>query len=331
MGQVLSLVKIKTNVKNIILEYNKNNKGLLMQTYKDLNEAFVESLKTLSEECTVVNSRGTKQREVLWHSIKISDPTALSIEVPARKFKPSYGVTEWLWYLSADPNVKNIGKLASIWQAIADSDNEVESNYGRWIHSEPTKTGITQWQWVLEELLNDRDTRRASITINNSWHKGKNNKDYPCTQYLHFFIRDNNLHLGVHMRSNDAVFGFCNDVFTFCMYQQLMLNELNHSIAANDSLEEPLKLGHYYHTADSFHVYESHFKMMDKIVANYGKKYTTHGSWSGEPYPDLKKYVLRDTITMNQIKETKIYLPSQELTKEELTSLANNAMELLYV
>ena len=71
--------------------------------------------------------------------------------------------------------------------------------------------------------------------------------------------------------------------------------------------------------------------MMDKIVANYGKKYTTHGSWSGEPYPDLKKYVLRDTITMNQIQETKIYLPSQELTKEQLTSLANNAMELLYV
>ena len=58
-----------------------------MQTYKDLNEAFVESLKTLNEECTIVNSRGTKQREVLWHSLKISDPTALSIEVPARKFK----------------------------------------------------------------------------------------------------------------------------------------------------------------------------------------------------------------------------------------------------
>ena len=303
-----------------------------MQTYKDLNEAFVESLKTLNEECTIVNSRGTKQREVLWHSLKISDPTALSIEVPARKFKPSYGVTEWLWYLSADPNVKNIGKLASIWQAIADNNNEVESNYGRWIHGEPIKTGVTQWQWVLEELLNDRDTRRASITINNPWHKGKNNKDYPCTQYLHFFIRDNKLHLGVHMRSNDAVFGFCNDVFTFCMYQQLMLNELNTLIAANGDAETGrIELGHYYHTADSFHVYESHFKMMDKIVANYGKKYSVHGSWFGEPYPDLKKYVLRDTITMNQIQETKIYLPKQELSKEEITTLANNAMELLYV
>ena len=248
-----------------------------MKIYSNLNEAFTESLKDLDSSHLLVNSRGTLQKERLWYSLMIKDPTALSIEVPARKFKPPYAVAEWLWYLSEDSNVRNIGKLASIWKGIADHKNEVESNYGLWLHgTNNTKTNLSQWQWVIEELLKDRDTRRASITINGSDHKGKNNADYPCTQYIQFFIRENRLHLGVHMRSNDAIFGFCNDVFTFCMYQQLMLNELNAFIAAHGDIEkERIELGHYYHTADSFHVYEKHFNMMNKIVNNYGSKHSS--------------------------------------------------------
>jgi thymidylate synthase len=305
-----------------------------MKTYKDLNEAFVESLKELHENHSLVKSRGSTQREILWYNMMIEDPSALSIEVPARKFKPSYAITEWLWYLSQDPNVQNIGKLASIWRNIANHKNEVESNYGLWIHGIINgKTGLNQWEWVRDELLRDRDTRRASITINSSHHKGQNNKDYPCTQYIHFFIRDNKLHLGVHMRSNDAVFGFCNDVFTFCMYQQMMLNELNTFIAANGDLEsERIELGHYYHSADSFHVYESHFKMMDKIVENYGAKHSSAGVWAGKKqYPDLKKYKLVDTITLQTIKQGKIFLPKDNLSKEEINEITKSKMELLYV
>ena len=292
-----------------------------MQTYKNLNEAFVESLKLLSKG-SIVNSRGSKQREILWHSMMIEDPTALSIEVPARKFRPSYAVTEWLWYLSHNPDVSNIGKLAKIWRDIADEENRVESNYGVWIHGNINeRTGLNQWEWVRDELIRDRDTRRASITINGYQHKGKNNKDYPCTQYIHFFIRDNKLHLGVHMRSNDAVFGFCNDVFTFCMYQQLMLNELNARVSG-----DKIELGHYYHSAGSFHIYESHFAMMDKIVANYGANHP-----DSVPYPDLVKYTLRDLLTLEGLQRMHVNLPYYKLTKEEINSWTEEKMELIYV
>ena len=98
----------------------------------------------------------------------------------------------------------------------------MESNYGLYILG-------NQWNYCLEELLKDPDTRRATIAINQPFHKAQNPNDYPCTQYIQFFIRENRLHLCVNMRSNDAVFGFCNDVFTFSLFQQLMLNDLNHS------------------------------------------------------------------------------------------------------
>ena len=76
-----------------------------MKKYRSLNEAFVESLKDLSNNHSLVNSRGSLQREMLWYSLELTDPTALDIEVPARKFKPSYATAEWLWYLSGNQKI----------------------------------------------------------------------------------------------------------------------------------------------------------------------------------------------------------------------------------
>tara|TARA_Y100001938_G_scaffold131054_1_gene187679 strand:- start:2723 stop:3487 length:765 start_codon:yes stop_codon:yes gene_type:complete len=253
---------------------------------------------------------------MLFHNICITDPTALTIAPPIRKFKPTYAIAEWLWYLSRDRQVKNIGKFADVWNQIQDAKGECESNYGEYMfnqqHGMPSNT--TQWEWVRQELLGDRDTRRATIAINQPKHKGKNPKDYTCTQYIHFFIRDNKLHLGVHMRSNDAVFGFCNDVWTFCMFQQLMLNDLN-ALGAN------VELGSYYHSAGSYHVYERHWKMMDLIINNYRK---THR----KSYPDLKKYKLKSTITSGAILPHA--LSHQNITLEQIKQHTNEVMELIY-
>ena len=286
-----------------------------MHTFKDLNSAFCESLALVKEQGLNVESRGTKQREILFHHICIEDPTALTIAPPLRRFKPVYAIAEWLWYLSKDKNVKNIGKFAETWLNIQDEQGEAESNYGEYIFGEQTGLLGTQWRWVTQELLRDRDTRRATISINQPYHKNKNPLDYPCTNNIHFFIRDNQLHLGVNMRSNCAIFGFCNDVWTFCMFQQLMLNELN-DCGAN------LTLGRYYHSAGSFHVYERHWKMQDTILANYRKNNTGN-------YPDLKKYELQSTITSEEM--IGYALPTFDMTLESIKQHTKETMEKIYV
>ena len=286
-----------------------------MHTFKDLNSAFCESLALVKEQGLNVESRGTKQREILFHHICIEDPTALTIAPPLRRFKPVYAIAEWLWYLSRNKNVKNIGKFAETWLKIQDEQGEAESNYGEYIFGEQTGLLGTQWRWVTQELLRDRDTRRATISINQPYHKNKNPLDYPCTNNIHFFIRDNQLHLGVNMRSNCAIFGFCNDVWTFCMFQQLMLNELN-DCGAN------LTLGRYYHSAGSFHVYERHWKMQDTILANYRKNNTGN-------YPDLKKYELQSTITSEEM--IGYALPTFDMTLESIKQHTKDVMEVIYV
>ena len=96
-----------------------------MDTFKDLSSAFCESLAKLKRKGSNVSSRGSNQREMLFHNICITDPTALTIAPPIRKFKPTYAIAEWLWYLSRDRQVKNIGKFADVWNQIQDAKANV--------------------------------------------------------------------------------------------------------------------------------------------------------------------------------------------------------------
>ena len=180
-----------------------------MKKFNSLQDVFLNYCRHITD-APLVNSRGSTQRELLFESFEITDPTAIDIKVEDRKFSTGYALTEWLWYLSCDRNTNNIGKMAKIWNQISDNKGEVESNYGTYI--------APQWSWILGELTDDRDSRRATIVINQVHHKFSNEKDYPCTQYKQFFIRENKLHMGVKMRSNDLIFGLCNDVFTFCLF-----------------------------------------------------------------------------------------------------------------
>lgn len=285
--------------------------------YENLNQAFVEELCRLKSHGNFVNSRGSRQIERTFVNMMIKDPTQLDIEVPIRKFNKDYAIGEWLWYLSGNQKSSNIGKIASIWTDISDSHGEVESNYGSYIFNYIPNLELTQWNWVIEELISDRDSRRATIAINQPYHKFRNKKDYPCTQYLQFFIRNNQLDLGVHMRSNDAVFGFCNDVFTFCLFQQLMVNELN-SRGAN------LKIGNYHHSAGSFHLYERHFKMMDTILDNYYMKTLEHG------YPEIKKTSLNEDLTYRKLISLRCEMPKKDMSKKEIFDFINSQKGVLF-
>ena len=271
------------------------------KTFNNLNQAFNSLLTEVFEEGSVVRARGSEQREILFCNFTIEDPTDLQITSEARKFSPDYATAEWQWYLSANPRVNNIGKLAKIWNLIQDSEGEAESNYGCYLKP--------QWEWVVDELLSDRDTRRATFVINQPHHKLKNKSDYPCTHYLHFFIRDNKLHLGVNMRSNDIIFGLCNDVFTFSMFQQLMLNELN-SRGANVSL------GSYNHHAGSLHLYERHYKMASKILTES----------RSEPETSFK--LSEEISTWDAALD--YAMPIKDLEKEELKSRAAKAREVFF-
>ena len=197
--------------------------------------------------------------------------------------------------MSRNRSTINIGKMAKIWDIIKDENEECESNYGEYLFS----TG--QWDWVVKELIDDKDSRRATIAVNQPYHKKANPLDIPCTQFIQFFIRDNKLNMGVYMRSNDVIFGFCNDLFTFALFHQLMYNDLREHYS-------DLELGKYAHNAGSMHIYERHYDMANKIIDEGGEHYTAKKD----------KIKLRSDVTSSYILSRELYLPQEDLSKEQI-------------
>lgn len=170
-----------------------------------------------------------------------------------RNLNIDYIKKEFLWYLKGDKFDTSIAEYASLWKNLINVDGSINSNYGQYMFGD-----INQFDNAANIIKLDKDTRRASIVILNDKHLLSNDKDIPCTYSLNFRIRDNKLNMTVRMRSQDAIYGMCNDVPTFSFIHEMMLETLKQSFPN-------LKCGNYYHSVDSFHVYEKHFDMLNKL------------------------------------------------------------------
>jgi len=182
----------------------------------------------------------------------------------ARKLKLDYVKQEFLWYYVGHRFDTSICKLATIWNDMVNEDGSINSNYGYYIFNPETCDGITSnFDRVVETLRQDSASRRAVITILNNQHMNEETKDYPCTAYINFLIRNNQLVMLVRMRSQDAIFGMGNDAPFFSFLHELLLVRLK----VYTQFDE-LILGPYSHVADSFHVYERHYDMLESICEN---------------------------------------------------------------
>ena len=158
-----------------------------------------------------------------------------------RKWSLGYAEAEWQWYLSGDSNVRKLGeiygKIPAIWQKMADSSGEVNSNYGwQWMRN-------AQLSHVINKLRDYPDTRQAAISIYDAKEIAKYHHDTPCTYAVQFSIIDDLLCMSVYMRSNDLWYGFCNDQYQFANLQELVASMLG------------IEIGWYYHHAHNLHLY----------------------------------------------------------------------------
>jgi len=171
-----------------------------------------------------------------------------------RKLHVAYTKEEFKWYLKGDRFDNSICKHAPIWLETVNSDGSFNSNYGQYIFGK-----VNQFEKILNTLINDKDSRRATIMILNQEHILSDDNDLPCTLSISFRIRHDFLNMTVRMRSQDAILGMGNDVVNFSFMHELLFNLLKEHYPN-------IKYGTYFHSADSFHIYEKHFKMLEDIT-----------------------------------------------------------------
>ena len=213
---------------------------MFTKCYNNAQEAFEDLYLIINKEGYY--TAGTKALHNV--GIQILNPLDNEIKTSWRKWKKTYADYEWNWYLSKSPNAEEISKKASIWLSLMDDNGNVNSNYGyQWSRA-------NQLTRVIEMLKLMPTTRKASISIYDGKEMDNYSLDTPCTYAINFYIDSNNkLSMQVMMRSNDLVFGFCNDQYCFSKLQEYVANELK------------LEIGIYFHFACNMHIYERHYNM----------------------------------------------------------------------
>jgi thymidylate synthase len=267
-----------------------------MKVFSNFTEAYHDLLQDVYETPDFISApRGQKIREKLGVSFKITNPLDRLPYVAKRDFSIAYYIAESLWYLSGSESTTWIANYSSFWKNISDDGITANSAYGSRIFKPHRRIASsispnwTQWQYVIEELMADPDSRRAVIHIRSPQDSILAKKDVPCTLTLQFFLRDDKVQMVTSMRSSDIILGLAYDVPAFTLFQEILSLELS------SRLNRKIGVGDYMHTSNSLHVYEKHFGMAESIISSPRKN-----SIEMPKIPDAK-IPLNEIITFENI------------------------------
>jgi len=233
-----------------------------MRTYNGdtFGEVYEKALRdTLENPDYTSKPRGMEIKEICNAALVIEDPYYPLYENKKRSSQFKYIAGETVWYFTGRDDIDFINKYSQFWKQLDNGDGTVNSAYGNLIFKERLSDGRNQYQWAMDSLIDDKDSRQAIIHFNKPSHQWKNNKDFVCTLNGVFQIREDRLNFTVDMRSNDLILGTPTDIAFFCLLQQQMLKHLQ-------IFYPSLRMGSYTHIVHSLHIYEKHFDLVKGML-----------------------------------------------------------------
>jgi len=225
-----------------------------MNTALEIDQVRSYFINELRNENFTIDRSGAKTIEMIGANFYADEPAIFGTP------NEDYIESELRWYDSKSTNIYDIygedRDPPQAWLYSANDHGEINSNYGHLIWS---KKYFKQYDKVLNELMKNPDSRRACMVYNRPsiWHEYKENgkNDFICTNAVTYYIRDNELHAVVQMRSNDVIFGYRNDY----AWQKHVFDLLRDDLYFNGiHLEE----GNIHWQVQNLHVYERHFDLV---------------------------------------------------------------------
>ena len=228
-------------------------------------EGFKKLYKLLQKE-KFVPSGDTKTVELIAPVFTL-DPKHAMLNFPSRKTSADYVKKEIDWYESKDLSIVGHVDDVKIWNDVCSkTENKlVNSNYGWCIYSEENGS---QYDNCLKKLAEDPTTRQALMiyqrpSMHVEWNDmGKH--DFICTDGVQVMIRDRKLIYIVKQRSCDAIFGFFNDFAWHCHVYEKFFNDMKKQKI--NKAARKIKYGSIVYVPFSFHVYERHFELLEKLA-----------------------------------------------------------------
>lgn len=135
-------------------------------------------------------------------------------ESPVRSTNLRYLAGELCWYFHGQNDFETIASYSDFWRKVypnATKDTKVHSAYGHELFARKNAHGLTEWQWCVNQLRADPDTRQAIMLIATPDTHYFGNGDVPCTLNIGFRLRGSALSAIVTARSCDMWFGLPYD------------------------------------------------------------------------------------------------------------------------
>lgn len=178
----------------------------MMITVRNVNEALSVALVFFGQEYSFrrVAPRGISTLELnqMPFVTHYKRPLECVLFNPTRNANPFFHFFEALWVIAGRDDVRFMTHLLPRFKDYSDDGKTFHGAYGIRIFEND------QMFEVIKQLRNDKDTRRAVVSI---WQPDKDSgyagKDMPCNCLLDFKIRNDKLHMIVSNRSNDAIWG----------------------------------------------------------------------------------------------------------------------------
>jgi len=212
----------------------------------DAVNGYVDLVKHVLDNGRPASPRGFNTLEIEDAVIHIDNVFAALPLGVGRGTVPGIGAVEACQLLGGVSTPETVIAVGPQFKNYAEDNGIFHGAYGRRTNG--------QYDYAIEKLKNDRDTRQAVVTIwNPEYDNQEGKKDYPCTVLHQFRIRDNKLNMSVYMRSNDVWLGAAYDFFQFTRVQLAMCSVL---------AVEP---GTYAHHVGSLHIYESNYSAADNL------------------------------------------------------------------
>jgi thymidylate synthase len=203
-------------------------------------DAVLQVCRAVLADGRPVAPRGQPTKELSPVHVELADPTdTLPDGINRQKLLPAIGAAEALQNVAGVAMPGLMHRISKFFPKPTGRWDEGVATYGE-------RMG-RQLDDACELLRVDPDSREAVVSI---WGDGDitgGQAHNLCTVSLQFLIREGALDLFVTMRSNDAWYGLCYDLFQFAQVQLTMARCLG------------VPPGRYFHAAASMHLYERHW------------------------------------------------------------------------
>jgi thymidylate synthase len=225
-----------------------------------LAELYPKLIREIVNNGSPIKARGLPARELEGVAIRLTETRKKFVFSPERDMNPVFPIVELMWYLSGSDSPEMVVAYASqMAKFVNPQTGRFDGAYGQRLRE--NFFGTDQITAVLHILQQDKDSRRAVMT---TFDPRKDfcqlSLDIPCNVFFQFLIRHfagkDRLNMFVYARSQDAWYGFPNDLIEWQLLQGVIAGWLG---------VEPGTLTHF---VGSLHIYETELAKAKTLVGN---------------------------------------------------------------